>query len=135
MKTLNAIALGIVLSILLSSCGKGQEASTATEAPSSYCPTGRWVSTTMYDTITVGSSGIINLNNNGCVTTGYVTCTGGGDFIMELTSKSKAALDLNECQDIGTWKCTYSINGTSFSVFCPESKSGNVYSPAKDFYR
>jgi len=132
----------IVISItigLIIGCGKAEENSTGgpsskpSTTGSTGCPSGSWASLDTYNRVTVGNTGMITLNMNGCVSTGTVTCLGGQNFVMNLLSKSKEALDINECQGLGEWTCTYSFGGGVISMYCPENKEGNVFSPARTF--
>lgn len=136
MKTINLLLILTISIGLIIGCGNSHsDTTTGTDASATSCPTGYWVSTSTFDSISVGNTGLIQLDNNGCKTTGYVTCTGGTNFVMELQDKSKAAIDLKQCQDIGTWNCTYSVNSSTITVYCPGAKAGNVFSPAKEYYR
>lgn len=142
MKLLNTIALSIVLAMALSSCGSGSADGSASttptpQSPGGSCPTGYWTSVDMTSSINVGNTGLISLDNKGCLSTGYVNCLSGNDFIMDIQAKSKPedTININRCQDVGVWKCTYSVSSQVISVFCPETKDGNKYSPAKDFFR
>lgn len=138
-------AIVAVFATIVMGCGKakstddlpGGTSSTGavpTDAQSG-CPSGYWPGIDAVSHISVGTGGLVTINNNGCVTSGYVTCTGGaGNFYMNLDTKSKQAMDVNECQDVGVWKCSYQINSATVAIYCPETKTGNWFSPAKEYY-
>ncbi len=54
---------------------------------------------------------------------------------MDLIAKEEGTSDTPYCQGLGVWNCTYSVSAQVITVFCPEVKEGNTFSPAVNFSR
>lgn len=135
---LKMVGIYILVLVAASACGKASDgtATNRTVKTSTGCPVGSWVGLNYSDRITVGNDGLITVNQNAgqCISTGYVTCGMGQNFIMNIQAQSRTAPNDSDCQAVGTYVCSISLSTNLFTVFCPgNNSSGNKFSTSKEY--
>lgn len=112
MKTKNTLrALVYAMALILASCGSESGPSsdpTTQKEKNPSCPIGSFISKDRYNTLYSTVSGQIYLDMNGCESSGTIMCGADGEFVMNIAAKDSVAMDVNECQGVGTFDCRYS---------------------------
>lgn len=117
----------ITLLTVATGCGGKSDGGEDLQGVANNCPASSLLSRDMYNSIYISKSGMISLSMNKCKSSGYVSCRPDQTFTMTIDAKDSVALDVNECQGLGTFECEYqSSGGGSYIIFCGSGPVGSI---------
>lgn len=98
------------------------------------CPSGSFLSNDSFNSMYVGSTGLISFNMNRCKSSGTISCN-GKSFTMHIDSKDDQAIDLNQCVGLGDFSCEYDTSGGDVIIICPKGPTPNPFKSSMVFSR